>query len=230
MNRERGLLQTAAESGKVELMRSLQALLALLLAVLPAAADDRSVEIVRFDCTTSTTRREVTLFANGTIRLKDGLIDREWMGLVELGPDELQAYVNRLSGEDLSEERSPEKGVEGAWIERCELRLQLPGRSLQTYRFGHYDSLPLNLSRVVHIAEELAGKVEVVKDKEELPANYDPRLGDVLRRVGDGALFRIVAFTSDGKGIELEGVDLPLDVYAPKDQIPKLYTALVSRR
>jgi hypothetical protein len=210
-------------------MRSFQAIPILLLAALPALADDRSVEIVRFDCTTDTTRREVTLFANGTIRLKDGLIDREWMGLVELGPNELQGYVNRLGGEDLSEEQNPEKGVEGAWIERCELRLQLPGHSLQKYRFGHYDPLPLNLSRVVHIAEELAGKVEVVKETEELPAGYEARLGDVLRRIGDGALFRIVAFTSDGKGIELEGVDLPLDVYAPKDQIPKLFTALVSR-
>ena len=203
--------------------------IALLLAALPAGADDRSIEIVRFDCTTDTTRREVTLFANGTVRLRDGLIDREWMGLAELGPDELQGYLNRLKGEDLSEAKSPEKGVEGTWIERCELRLQLPGQPLQTYRFGHYDPLALNLSRVVHIAEELADKVPVVKDRDELPVDYDPRPGDVLRRVGDGALFRVVNFTSDGKGIELEGIDLPLDVYVPKDQVRKHFTALVSR-
>ena len=211
-------------------MRYLRAFILLLAALPAAAADDRSVEIVRFDCTTDTTRRQVTLFANGTLRLKDGLIDREWMGLVELGPNELQGYVNRLGGENLAEDRNPEKGVEGAWIERCELRLQLPGHALQTYLFGHYDPLPLNLSRVVHIVEELGSKVEVVKEKEELPAGYEARLGDVLRRVGDGALFRVVAFTSDGKGIELEGVDLPLDVYAPKDQFTKLFTGLVSRR
>jgi hypothetical protein len=89
--------------------------------------------------------------------------------------------------------------------------------------------LALNLSRVVHIAEELADKVPVVKDRDELPVDYDPRPGDVLRRVGDGALFRVVNFTSDGKGIELEGIDLPLDVYVPKDQVRKHFTALVSR-
>ena len=211
-------------------MRFFTALLLFLAALPAAAADDRSVEILRFDCTTDTTRRQVTLFANGTLRLKDGLIDREWMGLVELGPNELQGYVNRLSGENLSEDKNPEKGVEGAWIERCELRLQLPGHALQTYRFGHYDPLPLNLSRVVHIVEELGSKVEVVKETEELPAGYEAHLGDVLRRIGDGALFRVVAFTSDGKGIELEGVDLPLDIYAPKDQVAKLFTALMSRR
>jgi hypothetical protein len=205
------------------------------LAALPAfpagaPVDDRSVEIVRMDCSTDTTRREVTLFGNGTIRLRDGLIGSEWMGLAELGPDELQGYLNRLAGEDLSEAKSPERGVEGAWIERCELRLHLPGKSLQTYRFGHYDPLPLNLSRVVHIVRELEEKVQALKDKEELPVDYEPSPGDVLKRLGDGALFRVLAFTADGKGVELEGVYLPLNIFVARDQIRQQFTALVSRR
>lgn len=208
-------------------------LLLLPLVALPALGaeerDNRSIEVVRYDCTTDRTRREVTLFANGTIRLREGWIGDEWMGLTELGPDELQAYLNRLGGEDLSESPNPEKGVEGAWIERCDLRLQLAGKPLKTYHFGHYDPLPLNLSRVVRIAEELVEKVPVTKDKDELPAGYDPRPGDVLKRVGDGALFRIVAFTADNKGVELQGVDLPLEVYVPRDQIRQAFTALVSR-
>jgi hypothetical protein len=192
-------------------------------------ADKRSIEVVRYDCTTDTTRREVTLFANGTVRLREGWIGNEWMGLTELGPDELQGFLNRLSGEDLSESRNPERGVEGAWIERCELRLQLSGKPLQTYRFGHYDPLPLNLSRVVRIAQELVEKVPITKDKDDLPAGYDPRPGDVVKRVGDGALFRVIAFTADGKGVELQGVDLPLQVYVPRDQIRNHFTELVSR-
>jgi hypothetical protein len=207
-------------------------ILLLVLAALPALAEDqdnRSIEVVRYDCTTDTTRREVTLFANGTVRLREGWIGNEWMGLTELGPDELQGFLNRLSGEDLSESRNPERGVEGAWIERCELRLQLSGKRLQTYRFGHYDPLPLNLSRVVRIAQELVEKVPITKDKDELPAGYDPRPGDVVKRVGDGALFRVIAFTGDGKGVELQGVDLPLQVYVPRDQIRNNFTELVSR-
>ncbi|HKI01581.1 MAG TPA: hypothetical protein VKK31_06345 [Thermoanaerobaculia bacterium] len=207
----------------------LTSILLLGLVALPAFADDRSTEILRFDCATDLTRRELTLFANGTVRLRDGQIGNEWMGLAELGPDELQAFLNRLGGEDLSESRNPEQGVEGAWIERCELRLQLAGKPLQTYRFGHYDPLSLNLSRVVRIAGELAEKVPVIKDKDELPADYEPRPGDVLQRVGDGALFRIIAFTGDNTGVELRGVDLPLEVYVPRDQIRQQFTALASR-
>lgn len=207
-------------------------ILTLILGALPALAqegDKRSIEVVRYDCTTDTTRREVTLFANGTVRLREGWIGNEWMGLTELGPDELQAFLNRLAEEDLSQSRNPERGVEGSWIERCELRLLLSGKPLQTYRFGHYDPLPLNLSRVVRIAQELVEKVPITKDKDELPAGYDPRPGDVLKRVNDGALFRVIAFTGDGKGVELQGVDLPLEVYVPRDQIRNNFTELVSR-
>lgn len=195
----------------------------------PVSADDRSTELVRFDCTTDLTRREITLFANGTIRVRDGRIGNEWMGLAELGPDELQAFLNRFLGEDLSESPNPEKGVEGTWIERCELRLRLSGRPPQTYRFGHYDPLPLNLSRVIRITQELAEKVPVVRDKDELPADYEPRPGDVLKRIGDGARFRVVTFTADGKGVELQGIDLPLQIYVPKDQIRRNFSGLASR-
>lgn len=201
------------------------------LAVVPASADDRSFEVVRYDCTTDTTRREVTLFGNGTIRLRDGQIGNEWMGLTELGPDELQGFLNRLSGEDLSESPNPERGVEGAWIERCELRLHLPGQPLKTYRFGHYDPLALNLSHVVRIAQELAEKVPDLRDTHEgqLPVDYEPEPGDVLKRTEDGARFRVVTLTSDGKGVELRGIDLPLELYVPKDQMRKNFTELVSR-
>jgi hypothetical protein len=211
------------------LVRSLVFVVLAVLSVLSAAADDRSVELVRYDCTTDRTRREMTLFANGTVRVREGQIGNEWMGLTELGPDELQGFVNRFLGEDLSESPNPEKGVEGAWIERCELKLHLPGRPLQTYRFGHYDPLPLNLSRVVRIAQELVEKVPVVQDKDELPAGYEPRPGDVLKRVGDGALFRVITFTPDGKLVELQGIDLPLELYVLKDQIRRSFKALASR-
>ena len=206
----------------------------IVLLALPALAEDstdkRSIEVIRYDCVTDTTRRELTMFANGTLRLREGQIGNEWMGLTELGPDDLQGYLNRLAGEDLSESRSPEQGVEGAWIERCDLRLHLDGQSLKTYRFGHYDPLPLNLSRVVQITQELVEKVAVTKEKDELPADYQPEIGDLLKRAGDGALFRIIAFTGDSKGVELQGVELPLEMYMPKEEVRNQFTVLVSRR
>jgi len=203
--------------------------IALMLVVPCAAVDDRSFEVVRYDCRTDTTRHEITLFLNGTVRVRDGLIRHEWMGLAELGPDELKGFLNRLGEEDLSRAESPEKGVQGSWVERCELRLQLPSKDLKTFRFGHYDPLGLNLSRVVHIADELGGKVQLVNDEDSLPADYVPELGDVLKRVEDGQRFRIVAYTSYKKGIELQGVDVPLEVYIPKDQVMQQFTSLVSK-
>jgi hypothetical protein len=208
-------------------------LLAAALPMLPArparAADDRSTEILRYECRTDTTRREVTLFANGTLRVRDGVLGNEGMGLVELGPDDLKAFLNRLSAEDLTRDRSPDRGMEGAWVEHCELRLQLPGKKLQVYTFGQYDPLPLNLSKIVHIAREMGDKVRILKEADEIPADYAPQPGDVVKRAGDGALFRIVGFTSDKKGIELRGVVLPLEVYVPRDQLRQSFTALVSR-
>jgi hypothetical protein len=201
----------------------------LLLAALPVRADDRSTEILRYECRNDVARRETTLFANGTVRLRKGQIGNEWMGLTELAPDKLEGFLNRLAAEDLSEMKSPEKGPQGAWVDRCELRLQLPGKDLQTYQFGQYDPLPLNLSHVVRIAQELEKKVPIVKEKDDLPANYEPRPGDVLRLMGNGNRFRIVAFTSDNKGIELEGIDQPIELYIPRDQIRKKFTTLLSR-
>lgn len=203
----------------------------LLLAALPvrAAEDDRSTEILRYECRTDVARRETTLFANGTVRLRKGQIGNEKMGLAELAPDKLEGFVNRLAAEDLSEAKSPDKGPEGAWVERCELRLQLPGKDLQTYRFGQYDPLPLNLSHVVRIAQELEKKVTIIKEADDLPADYEPRPGDVLRHTGDGNRYRVVSFTSDNKGVELEGIDQPIELYIPKDQIRKKFTALLSR-
>jgi hypothetical protein len=209
---------------------ALVSILALPILASPVRADDdRATEIVHYECRTDTTRRETTLFANGTIRVRDGAIGNEQMGLSELGPDELQAYLNRLGELDLTRDRSPEKGMEGAWVERCELRLQMPGKDLLTYRFGQFDPLQLNLHQVVNIAKELGEKVLIVQEKNEIPADYQPRPGDVLKRAGDGALFRIVAFTLDKKGIELRGVVLPLEIYVITDQLRQSFVALVSR-
>lgn len=200
-----------------------------MLAASPVSADDRSTEVLRYECRTDTVRRETTLFANGTLRLFRGKIGNEFMGLAELGRDALQGYLNRLSNEDLTNVTSPVAGPQGDWIERCSLRLQIPGKEPRSFEFGPFDPLQINFSHVVQIAQELEKKVTVVKDKDELPADYDPRPGDVLKHIGDGLRFRIVAFTGDDKGIELEGIDQPLEIYIARGELRKKFTVLVSR-
>jgi hypothetical protein len=214
-------------------MRRLLALLSLFAALAAPAAgetpvDPRSVEILRYDCASALGRREVTLFANGTIRLRDGPLGEEWMGLAELGPDERDGVLHRLADEDLSAAARLPRGVDGDWVERCELRLQLPGRPLQEFRFGRYDTLPLALSRVVRVAREMGEKVLDLKASEHLPEDYEPRRGDVLKRVS-GRLFRVFGFTSDDKGVELEGVDDPLTIYVRREELRREFVALVSR-
>ena len=51
----------------------------------------------------------------------------------------------------------------------------------------------------------------------------------MLKRIGDGLRFRIIAFTGDNKGIELEGIDQPLEIYINRNEIRKKFTVLVSR-
>lgn len=189
---------------------------------------DRTLELLRYSCANPLGHREVTLFANGTVRLFDGPPGKEWMGLTELDPDSLSGAVNRLAAENLQDADDLPPGVEGTWIEQCTLALALPPAAKKVYRFGRYDTLPLSLSKIVRLAEELSTQVLALKEKEELPVGYEPRIGDVLKRV-DGRHFRVEGFTSDGKGVELGCVDDPLGLYVAKDQFGREFVAVISR-
>lgn len=207
----------------------------LWLMALPAAAqptaptDLRSIILLRRDCRSEIGRHEVTLFANGTVRLREGLPQDPKMTLAELNPEELAAFRARLADEDLSEveERAP-GGVEGSWVESCVLELQR-GDQLRRFRYGRYESLPLTLSRVLTVAEDLAAQVDPRAGAQHLPAGYIPRAGDVLRRV-DGELFEVRGQTADKQGVELAGVQVPLTLYVPKSELSKEFVALESRR
>jgi hypothetical protein len=193
-----------------------------------AGASNRSVELLRLDCASRLGRREVTLFGNGTIRLRDGPIGKEWMGLAELGPEELQGTLRRLGEEDLSDASHLPQGVVGEWVEKCDLALALPGGKRQKFFYGRYDTLPLGLYHVQRVAEELADKVALLRDVEVLPEHYEPRLGDVLKRT-DGMRYRVANFTSDRKGIELDGLDQPLHLIVLKEQMRMEFVGIVSR-
>jgi hypothetical protein len=193
-----------------------------------AVLSNRSVEVLRLDCASRLGRREVTLFGNGTIRLRDGPIGKEWMGLAELGPDELQGTLRRLAEEDLSDASHLPQGVVGEWVEKCDLALALPGGKRQKFFYGRYDTLPLSLYRVQRVAEELADKVALLRDVEVLPEHYEPRLGDVLKRT-DGMRYQVVNFTSDRKGVELDGIDQPIHLIVLKEQLRMEFVGIVSR-
>ncbi|HYN22568.1 MAG TPA: hypothetical protein VE078_16535 [Thermoanaerobaculia bacterium] len=211
-------------------MKSWICLLGLL--ALPLSAEqgvsDRTVEVLRYGCANELGHREVTLFKNGTVRLLDGPPGKEWMGLSELSPEELTGALNRLHGEDLSEARNLPSGIDGPFIEKCELFLLLQDRKPEVYRFGRYDALPLNLSRVLRIAEDLAAEVEELRGVEELPVAYVPRQYDVLKR-NDGQRYRIMRFTADDKGVELQGLDQPIILIVQREEMWKEFVAVLER-
>ncbi len=195
----------------------------------PPADDPRGRIVVRRDCTTELGHAEITLFANGTVRLREGERRREEMLLAELPPDELQAYVRRLKEIDLKETEAGRAEVKGEWVESCVLELRLAERPERSFRFGRFDSLSLALSRLVAVVDELTTVAQTRHATEGLPRGYRPRPGDILARP-DGSHWEVIALTSDGRGVEIQGVDDPLTVYIAVDALVGEFVAVVKRR
>ena len=212
------------------------------------AADERSAVLVSRHCASDLGRQELTLFANGTVRLREGPPGEERMMLGELGPDELEAFADALRREDLGETDRRAAGPGGDWVERCRVVLAYgemerwlgPPRRREdgegwrpsgdeVYVYGGFDSLSLSLSRVVGLLDGLMQRVDRAAGRHSLPPRYRPRRGDVLRRV-DGVLFRVVRQTADEGGWELQGVVQPLALYVVESRIPELFVELVERR
>lgn len=197
----------------------------------PRAADpyDRSVERLRYECYSTLGRREITLFANGTVRVREGLKSSPTMSLGELGREQLDEYLARLRDIDLRETDADSTGVGGDWVERCRLQLDRPGDRERIFSFGRYDTRPPGVERLVRLAEDLAARVQPAERAQHLPTGYVPRAGDVLRRI-DGQLFRIIGETADKQGLELDGVEVPLRLYTPKGALQSEFDKLVARR
>jgi hypothetical protein len=197
----------------------------------PAPVDDdpRGRVIVRRDCTTELGHAEITLFANGTVRYREGERRREEMLLAELPPDELQAFLRRLEEVDLAETEAGRAEVKGGWVESCVLELRLADRPERSFGFGRFDSLSLALSRLLAVVDELTTVAKTRHAVKGLPRGYRPRPGDILAR-SDGSHWEVVSLTSDGRGAEIQGVDDPLTVYMALDAIVGEFVAVVKRR
>jgi len=228
-------------------------LLLLFLLPLPTPAESlRSTEVVRLNCESEVARREITLFGNGTVRLREKAVAQDQlqrsrlgarvapgegelrMFLGELDPEMFSFYLERLRQEDLSEVDDRPGGMDGTiigeWVDECSLRVALPGRTPRTFVFSQYDSLPLTLSRVVNIVRELP---TFVADHDgqgpRIPTAYQGKIGDILERK-DGHQFEVVGFTGDGTGLELQGLDIPITVYITLGQLRAEFRALLSQR
>ena len=210
------------------------ALFTCLLAVFPFASfgDDRSIERLLYRCSNDLGRRDITLFANGTVRLREGPWDGQRLFLFELEPEELKSQLQLLESirKDSLEQRPsfPLGVLEGPWVDRCEIRLELPGERIVRLKVSAHDVPPLWVSRAIHFAEALAARVRPLDEDQQLPLGYRPRPGDVLRDTR-GLLYRVVALTGDLGGVELEAEEAPVRAFYTLEDLRESFVALEKR-
>ncbi len=207
----------------------LLALLSLALPALPLWGDNRSTEVLRYECSSSLSRRDITLFANGTVRLRQGPLGEQTLYLDELLPEELASYLKRLREVQRSSGAAPvdlgANAPSGDWVENCEVELALPDSAPATYTFSTYEIPPLVVAGLIHIAEDLADFTRSPEQVERLPKGYRPRAGDVLH-AREGGRFRVVSLTSDELGVELEELGTPVMIVVPVAEIFNLFSTL----
>jgi hypothetical protein len=196
------------------------------------APGSRSHEVFRVDCASGVARRDVTLFANGTLRLREA--PGESLVLLELGPVALDGLLQRLAQVPLDEIASAApRGAEGALSDHCRLLLDLPDwERPRRFELSRLESQPLGLGNLMAIADELTARlresVAVAREASELPVGYRPRSGDRLER-RDGQVWEVVMLTVDGRGVELRGRDQPLVIYMAIDALRAEFKRLVPR-
>ncbi|MEM6454775.1 MAG: hypothetical protein AAF772_06740 [Acidobacteriota bacterium] len=180
-----------------------------------ADGDPRSTVWIDYRCTSALGLRSITLFANGTVRLKRRFGAESEMRLGELDPAMRHRVRRRLLEVDPSDglgDLAATSGVDGAWIDRCTLDVRPPGRPAESFALTPYDTPPLRVARLRQLIEDLARRVLPPTPAARLPADYEPALGDVLEdRKGDR--FRVVEFTADGLGVGVDGIEQPLRRY-----------------
>lgn len=184
-----------------------------------------SQEWFRYDCRSELSTEDLTLFGNGTLRLRRGLEERRVMQLAELDPGELGDLQSRLERLRFEEADTFGSGISGEWVDQCTLEVDLPGRDALRFRFHRLDSLSLGLQQAVDLGRELIDLVSQRAPYSGLPRDYEPKTGDFLRR-GIGGVFEVIGLTSDGRGVELVGLDQPLQIYVAVEDLRRVFVAL----
>jgi len=192
------------------------------------APDPRSTILFRQDCGNRLERVELTLFENGTVRLREGAPGSERMSLRELGQGEVEAIRSQLWGVDWEQAGVESESPDGEWSVRCRLEVLAPDLALRAVDFLPLDTANLELDRLRQLAARLIEENREQARASRIPSSYEPRIGDRLERI-DGVVFEIEGETSDGGAYELTGVEQPYSIYVPKAEIRERFVRVVSR-
>ena len=192
-------------------------------------ADARSTELFRYQCSSALERRDVTLFANGTVRLRQGPWKEQELYLAELTREELERRIDQLRGIQASADRAefepPAGAPSGDWVVECEIHLALPGVEPVEFDFSTLDVTPLVVSRLIHVAERMAKSTRTPARVDRLPPDYQPRPGDVLQ-TAKGARYRVRILLNDGLLVEVDEIGTPLMMILPVAELGKTFTVL----
>jgi hypothetical protein len=191
--------------------------------------DARTVEVVRERCSSRISFREVVFFANGTVRLREGVPGEERLTLGELGRPEADAMRRRLAEIAPGALDVLSVGPEGDWVERCVLGFDVGDGELRSIGYGRLDAGSLELEKLRRIVEDLVQVARGDGGSAEIPEAYRARLGDRLERA-DGAVFEVVGLTSDGKAVELACDDPPITLFVEHARVRAEFRRLVGRR
>lgn len=205
-------------------------------APLPKVADPRSWEFFRHSCGSSLGERELTLFLDGTIRLRVRDREGQEVRLGELEQEPLARAYGTLRaiqlgiGREGKEWAQPSRGrsLTGEFLQECNVELRLPDLDEKSFLFNPMEITPLWLGQLRQLAEDLSGRTEALVHS-GLPRDYQPRHGDVLRR-RDGVLFRFVGITSDKKAWMVEQIGQPITTYYSVEDLDELFVAVVESR
>jgi hypothetical protein len=224
---------TTASPGPISAAGALARTLALAVATALVAASSsagaepspNTVELVNHRCVGDLAEDHLTLFANGTVRLRERVAERASMLLAELDRAELDGFVARLREIDLSEAESLRAGISGEWISQCGLSLALAGEPRYFFRYGRFDVLPHSLERVRGVLGEVETLARTRARHGALPEGYQPKPGDFVRRT-DREIFEVIGLTADGGGVELRGIDQPVTIYVALADFRAIFIAL----
>lgn len=207
--------------------------LVVLLADSAAALDPRSVELLLVRCESRISRRDITLFGNGTVRLRQGPLEEQALYLHDLPPEsmaEVRLQIERaFDDDDEVFQRLPPSLLDGDWVETCEVRVELEDRPRYTYPFARWDVPPLEVARLLLLAENLAELARPLAAPAELPRNYQPRPGDVLIDAR-GRHYRVIGLTSDKKAVELEPQHQPLRIFHAIENLRQTFVGVEMER
>lgn len=200
----------------------------LLLLTVESPADLRSREVLRHECASASGRRELTVFGNGTVRLRIGPVGREEMLLAEMGIEGVKRLESVLAEIDLAEAPVIALAPSGAAVERCILELQLQGIQ-KKFQYSTLGAVDVAVGAVLARVEDLYQLVREASTKMGLPKGYRPKAGDRLEHQ-QGGVFEVQGLTTDGKGVELVGVDQPVVLYVSLRDLSQVFRRLVNPR